>query len=147
MKRVRIEGDSPELIAGFVAGVEWVDDSAITVVDLDDSARSAFVVLEDEDGSGEDADRRLTVNGIEAKEWGHEEAHRGTRGAPASCGALVDSPGALAPALEPALSRVGRHVACPVHGGTDGFRLFRDADRRAGVCATPAGPFPTASRC
>jgi len=25
MKRIRIEGDSPELIAGFVAGVEWVN--------------------------------------------------------------------------------------------------------------------------
>ncbi len=68
MKRIRIEGDSPELIAGFVAGVEWVNDSAITVVNVDYSAQSAFVVLEDQDGSGEDEDRRLTVNGIEAKE-------------------------------------------------------------------------------
>jgi hypothetical protein len=68
MKRIRIEGDSPDLIAGFVAGVEWVNDSAITVVDLDYSARTPFVVLEDRDGSGEDEDLRLTVNGIEAKE-------------------------------------------------------------------------------
>lgn len=68
MKRIRIDGDSPELIAGFVAGVEWVNDSAITVVDLDYSGQSAFVVLEDQDGSGEDEDLRLTLNGIEAKE-------------------------------------------------------------------------------
>ena len=68
MKRIRIEGDSPDLIAGFVAGVEWVNDSAITVVDLDYSSRAAFVVLEDRDGTDEDEDLRLTVNGIEAKE-------------------------------------------------------------------------------
>ena len=68
MKRIRIEGDSPDLIAGFVVGVEWVNDSAITVVDLDYSGRTPFVVLEDQDGTGEDEDLRLTVNGIETKE-------------------------------------------------------------------------------
>ena len=68
MKRIRIEGDSLDLIAGFVAGVEWVNDSAITVVDLDYSSRAAFVVLEDRDGSGGDEELRLTVNGFEAKE-------------------------------------------------------------------------------
>lgn len=68
MKRIRIEGDSPDLIAGFVAGVEWVNDSAITVVDLDYSGRTPFVVLEDRDGSGGDEELRLTLNGIEAKE-------------------------------------------------------------------------------
>jgi hypothetical protein len=68
MRRVRIASDSQELIAGFVAGVEWVNDSAITVVDLDYSGQSAFVVLEDQDGSGEDEDLRLTANGIGSKE-------------------------------------------------------------------------------
>ena len=68
MKRIRIEGDSPDLVAGFVAGVEWVNDSAITVVDLDYSGQAAFVVLEDQDGSGEDEDLSPTVKGIEAKE-------------------------------------------------------------------------------
>jgi len=68
MKRIRIEGDSPDLIAGFIAGVEWVNDSAITVVDLDYSGGVPFVLLEDRDGTGEDEDLRLTVNGIEAKE-------------------------------------------------------------------------------
>ena len=68
MRRIRIEGDSPDLIAGFVVGVEWVNDSAITVVDLDYRGRTPFVVLEDQDGTDEDEDLRLTVNGIEAKE-------------------------------------------------------------------------------
>jgi hypothetical protein len=68
MRRIRIASDSQELIAGFMAGVEWVHDPAITVVDLDYSARPAFVVLEDQDGSGEDEDLRLTANGIGSKE-------------------------------------------------------------------------------
>jgi putative DNA primase/helicase len=43
----------------------------------------------------------------------------------------------LAPQLEDAVERHGRHGPCPVHGGTDGFRLFRDADRTGGgVCNT-----------
>ena len=49
---------------------------------------------------------------------------------------------ALAPALEPALSRAGRHGPCPRHGGRDGFRLFRDvADTGGGICNT-CGAFP-----
>ncbi len=68
MRRVRIASDSPDLIAGFMAGVEWGNDSAITVVDLDYSDPPAFVVLEEQDGTDEDKDLRLTVNGIEKKE-------------------------------------------------------------------------------
>jgi len=68
MRRVRIESDSHELIAGFVAGVEWVNDSAVTVIDLDYRGRTALVVLEDLDGEDEDGVLRLTVNGIEGKE-------------------------------------------------------------------------------
>jgi hypothetical protein len=68
MRRVRIESDSHDRIAGFVAGVQWVNDSAVTVIDLDYRGRTAFVVLEDLDGDGEDAVLRLTVNGIEDKE-------------------------------------------------------------------------------
>jgi phage/plasmid primase-like uncharacterized protein len=48
---------------------------------------------------------------------------------------------ALAPALGLALQRPGRHVACPVHGGTDGFRLFRDADRTGGGVCNTCGAF------
>jgi hypothetical protein len=63
-----MEGDNPDLIAGFVAGVEWVNDSAITVGDLDYGGQIAFVVLEDRDGTDDNAILRLTPNGIEAKE-------------------------------------------------------------------------------
>jgi hypothetical protein len=68
MRRIRIEGDRPDLIAGFAAGVAWVNDSAITVVDLDYDRQPAFVVLADRDGSGGEDSLRLTVNGIEARE-------------------------------------------------------------------------------
>jgi putative DNA primase/helicase len=54
-----------------------------------------------------------------------------------AAGRWIDMLAALAPALGLALSRPGRHVPCPVHGGTDGFRLFRDVDQTGGgVCNT-----------
>jgi len=68
MRRVRIESESNDLIAGFVAGVEWVNDSAVAVVDLDYRSPTAFVVLEDRDVSGEDEVRRLTSDRIAGKE-------------------------------------------------------------------------------
>ena len=43
----------------------------------------------------------------------------------------------LAPELDRARERPGRHGPCPVHGGKDGFRLFRDAEETGGgICAT-----------
>lgn len=44
----------------------------------------------------------------------------------------------LAPQLIPALDHKGRrHVACPVHGGKDGFRVFKDvSERGASICNT-----------
>lgn len=43
----------------------------------------------------------------------------------------------LAPELGPAMEANGEHVACPVHGGRDGFRLFEDyAHTGGGVCNT-----------
>lgn len=45
----------------------------------------------------------------------------------------------LAPELQDALQRKGRHGPCPVHGGHDGFRLFKDSSG-GGYCAT-CGPF------
>lgn len=43
----------------------------------------------------------------------------------------------LAPHLEQALRKPGRHVSCPVHGGKDGFRLFKDVPQTGGgVCNT-----------
>jgi len=56
-------------------------------------------------------------------------------------GCWADVLGALAPALTPALSRLGRHVPCPVHGGTDGFRLFRDVDQTGGGVCNTCGTF------
>ena len=41
----------------------------------------------------------------------------------------------LAPELESALDKAPRHVPCPVHGGKDGFRLYRDYEDNGGaVC-------------
>ena len=68
MRRVRIASDSHDRIAGFMAGVAWVNDSAVAVVDLDYTGRTAFVVLEDLDGEGEDGVLSLTVNGVEDQE-------------------------------------------------------------------------------
>ena len=68
MRRVRIESHSHDLIVGFVAGVEWVNDSAVTIVDLDDRGRTPFVVLEDRDGSGKEEVLHLSDDGIEDRE-------------------------------------------------------------------------------
>lgn len=40
----------------------------------------------------------------------------------------------LAPTLGAAIAKKGRHVACPVHGGTNGFRLHKTADGGQGIC-------------
>jgi len=41
------------------------------------------------------------------------------------------------PELDEAMSEFPEHVPCPVHGGSDGFRLFDDAeDTGGGVCNT-----------
>lgn len=43
----------------------------------------------------------------------------------------------LCPSLQPALAGRPRHVACPVHGGSDGFRFYHDvAETGGGVCNT-----------
>ena len=47
---------------------------------------------------------------------------------------------ALTPALGPACLKVGRHGPCPVHGGTDGFRLFQDAAEKGGGICNSCGP-------
>lgn len=49
---------------------------------------------------------------------------------------------ALAPALHPALAHPGRHVPCPVHGGRDGFRLYRDAASTGGGICNTCGAHP-----
>jgi len=43
----------------------------------------------------------------------------------------------LSPSLAQAISHAGHHVPCPVHGGTDGFRLFPDFNTTGrGICNT-----------
>ncbi len=48
---------------------------------------------------------------------------------------------ALAPSLDAAIARPGHHVACPGHGGKDGFRVFRDAAETGGGCCNTCGKF------
>ncbi len=50
--------------------------------------------------------------------------------------------GALCPELEIHLAKSGRHGACPVHGGQDGFRLFRDVDVSGGGICNSCGASP-----
>ena len=56
---------------------------------------------------------------------------------------------AIAPDLRPAIHAfltTGKHTACPVHGGKDGFRFFKDVPQRgAGVCNT-CGSFSSGAR-
>ena len=68
MRRVQIESHSQDLIAGVVAGIEWVNDSAVAVVEFDYRGKTSFVVLEDRDGSGKEQVLHLTDNGNEGKE-------------------------------------------------------------------------------
>jgi len=49
---------------------------------------------------------------------------------------------ALAPHLTPALERKGRHVPCPVHGGRDGYRVFKDVKETGGSVCNTCGVFP-----
>jgi putative DNA primase/helicase len=47
----------------------------------------------------------------------------------------------LAPPLKDAMERKGKHVPCPVHGGRDGFRVFRDVDETGGGICNTCGSF------
>jgi len=47
----------------------------------------------------------------------------------------------LAPSLSEAMEHAGRHVPCPVHGGHDGFRLFRDFNQTGGGICNSCGSF------
>ncbi|MBX3630660.1 MAG: toprim domain-containing protein [Nitrosomonas sp.] len=52
-------------------------------------------------------------------------------------GRWIDILSNLSPQLVPAIQKTGRHVACPVHGGKDGFRVFRNVATTGGsVCNT-----------
>lgn len=49
---------------------------------------------------------------------------------------------ALAPSLETAINKLGTNVPCPIDGGTDGFRLFRDANTTGGGVKQSLRVFP-----
>lgn len=52
-------------------------------------------------------------------------------------GRWLDILESLAPGLNAAINKPGRHVPCPVHGGKDGFRLFKNVnDTGGGICNT-----------
>jgi phage/plasmid primase-like uncharacterized protein len=46
----------------------------------------------------------------------------------------------LAGELSEAMDKAGHHVACPVHGGADGFRLFKDYHLTGGGYCNTCGP-------
>jgi len=48
----------------------------------------------------------------------------------------------LAPAIKPAMERIGCHVSCPVHGGKDGFRTFPKVNQSGGTVCNTCGNFP-----
>jgi len=56
-------------------------------------------------------------------------------------GLWADIMGALAPELSAAIEAEGKHVPCPVHGGTDGFRVFRDFPATGGGVCNTCGSF------
>ena len=47
----------------------------------------------------------------------------------------------LTPALSEAIGKNGKHVPCLIHGGKDGFRLFRDFNKTGGAICNTCGPF------
>jgi phage/plasmid primase-like uncharacterized protein len=52
----------------------------------------------------------------------------------------------LAPELAPAIEASGNHVPCPVHGGTDGFRVFKDFPATGGGICNTCGSFANGVR-
>lgn len=47
----------------------------------------------------------------------------------------------LAPELDLAIERKGRHVACPMHDSPDGFRVFQDVAATGGAICSSCGAF------
>jgi putative DNA primase/helicase len=46
-----------------------------------------------------------------------------------------------APQLTRAIEKTGRHVPCPIHGGKDGFRVFKDFNETGGGVCNTCGEF------
>lgn len=49
----------------------------------------------------------------------------------------------LAPELAEAIASAPNHVSCPIHGGSDGFRLFEDFVKTGGGVCNTCGPRPS----
>ena len=47
----------------------------------------------------------------------------------------------LAPQLSDAIEKIGKHVPCPVHGGKDGLRLYKDFQETGGAVCNTCGSF------
>ena len=47
----------------------------------------------------------------------------------------------IAPELDQAITKAGRHVPCPKHGGKDGFRVFKDFEETGGGSSNRDGQF------
>tara|TARA_R110001599_G_scaffold350254_1_gene580016 strand:+ start:3048 stop:4070 length:1023 start_codon:yes stop_codon:yes gene_type:complete len=47
----------------------------------------------------------------------------------------------LAPQISPAITNTGKHTACPVHGGKDGFRVFKNFPETGGGICNTCGEF------
>ena len=47
----------------------------------------------------------------------------------------------LAPSLEKALDAAPKHVACPIHGGENGFRFFKDYAKNGSCICNTCGAF------
>jgi hypothetical protein len=65
MRILQIESDSEDLILGFLAGIEWVNDSAVFVLRLSCPGEKPGVLLLDQDGEGADGTLRLTEHGLD----------------------------------------------------------------------------------
>lgn len=58
-----------------------------------------------------------------------------------ACGQWAGIVSNSAPHLLPAIERRGKHCACPIHGGKDGFRVFKDFDETGGGVCNTCGKF------
>lgn len=52
----------------------------------------------------------------------------------------------IAPQLDQAIARAGRHVPCPVNGGKDGFRVYKDFEETGGGSSNKDGQFANGFR-
>lgn len=52
----------------------------------------------------------------------------------------------IAPQLGLAIERMGRHVPCPIHGGKDGFRVYKDFEETGGGSSNKDGQFANGFR-